>query len=329
VPLILRIAVPSPLYRTFDYLPPPDCDPAVLRPGVRVRVPFGRRHAIGFLIEIGDRTELNPDALRPAQTVLDAEPVLSAEVLALLHWARRYYHHPPGDVFAAALPALLRQGEPRHTAESATTAVADRRRRPGRAHCRRDPASCSFPTAVTRPSSAIIPTVSSPNRCVPWYATALLFCVRCAKKVGPKPSRRWRRRFRWTHLWPVTDPDLERCPSGGGRGGRGGTGPLSGFLLEGITGSGKTEVYLRLIEAVLALGRQALVLVPEIGLTPQLLARFRERLPGPLAVLHSGLERPGTAERLAAGARRQSPGGGRNPVGGVRAAAKAGPHHRR
>ncbi len=67
------------------------------------------------------------------------------------------------------------------------------------------------------------------------------------------------------------------------------------FLLEGITGSGKTEVYLRLIEAVLARGRQALVLVPEIGLTPQLLARFRERLPGPLAVLHSGL---GDRERL-------------------------------
>jgi len=70
-------------------------------------------------------------------------------------------------------------------------------------------------------------------------------------------------------------------------------------LLEGVTGSGKTEVYLRLIEAVLARGRQALILVPEIGLTPQLLARFARRLPGPLAVLHSGL---GDRERIPASA---------------------------
>src|SRR5690606_36210437 len=61
------------------------------------------------------------------------------------------------------------------------------------------------------------------------------------------------------------------------------------FLLDGITGSGKTEVYLRAIERVLGAGRQALVLVPEIALTPQLVGRFRARFPVPLAVLHSGL----------------------------------------
>ena len=81
---ILRVAVPSPLHRTLDYLPPPDCDPVTLRPGVRVRVPFGRRCAVGFLLDIGDRTELEPAALRPAHAILDAEPVLSAELTALL-----------------------------------------------------------------------------------------------------------------------------------------------------------------------------------------------------------------------------------------------------
>ncbi|MBL8253342.1 MAG: hypothetical protein JNJ76_07065, partial [Candidatus Competibacter sp.] len=67
---ILRIAVPSPLHRIFDYLPPPDCNPTILRPGVRVRVPFGRRQAVGFLVEIGDCTELDPGALRPAHAIL-------------------------------------------------------------------------------------------------------------------------------------------------------------------------------------------------------------------------------------------------------------------
>ena len=109
--LILRIAVPSPLDRTFDYLPPPGCDLAILQPGLRVRVPFGRRHVVGFLLELGTDTTLNPTALRPAQAVLDTEAVLPADVLALLRWAQRYYHHPPGEVFATALPTLLRQGE--------------------------------------------------------------------------------------------------------------------------------------------------------------------------------------------------------------------------
>ena len=85
---ILRIAVPSPLYRTFDYLPPPECDRATLQPGVRVRVPFGRRQVVGFLVEIGDHTALHPEALRPARTVLDSEPVLPPDVLALLQWAQ-------------------------------------------------------------------------------------------------------------------------------------------------------------------------------------------------------------------------------------------------
>ena len=105
---ILRIAVPSPLDRTFDYLPPPDCDLSVLFPGVRVRVPFGHRQIIGFLVEIAESTDLAPDTLRSAHAILDTEPVLSAETLGFLQWAQRYYHHPPGEVLAAALPTLLR-----------------------------------------------------------------------------------------------------------------------------------------------------------------------------------------------------------------------------
>ncbi len=66
-------------------------------------------------------------------------------------------------------------------------------------------------------------------------------------------------------------------------------GRFAPFVLHGVTGSGKTEVYLRAIAAVVARGEQALVLVPEISLTPQLVARFAARFPGPLAVLHSGL----------------------------------------
>ncbi len=94
--LVLRIAIPSPLYKIFDYLPPPGCDPATLRPGVRIRAPFGRQRVVGFLLELAEDSALGPALLRPAEAVLDTEPALPADVLALLNWAQRYYHHPPG-----------------------------------------------------------------------------------------------------------------------------------------------------------------------------------------------------------------------------------------
>ena len=95
------------------------------------------------------------------------------------------------------------------------------------------------------------------------------------------------------------------------------------YLLQGVTGSGKTEVYLRLVQRALERGRGALVLVPEIGLTPQLLERFRSRLAVPIAVLHSGLS---DAERLAnwrSAHCRHGAGGDRHALGRVRAATGA------
>ncbi|MDQ2695178.1 MAG: primosomal protein N' [Pseudomonadota bacterium] len=212
---ILRIVVPSPLYRTFDYLPPEGVDSARLAPGVRVRVPFGSTRQVGVLLEVAEHSPLPLESLRPALEVLDAQPVLAPDLLELACWAQEYYHHPPGEVFAAFLPTLLRQGKPA---------------RPGR---RRSPAAPAV--------AGQIPPVLNPHQ------TAAVAAVGGA---------------------------LDR---------------FAVFLLDGVTGSGKTEVYLRIVEAVVQRGRQALVLVPEIGLTPQVLARFQDRLPGPLAVLHSGL----------------------------------------
>ena len=227
------------------------------------------------------------DTLRPVQRVLDAEPVLSAEALALLHWARRYYHHPAGEVFATALPVLLRQGEP---ALPPATPPQWRISSPGRdalatdARLRRAPAQRRLLDYLASCSAGV---TAEALRAVARDSAALLRALR---------EKGW--------VESVTPPEAPRAPEAPAL-----SPPptlndaqaaavaavlaeleqFQVFLLEGITGSGKTEVYLRLIEAVLERGRQTLVLVPEIGLTPQLLDRFRERLPGPLAVLHSGL----------------------------------------
>ena len=284
---ILRIAVPSPLDRTFDYLPPSAGELASLQPGVRVRIPFGRRQTVGFLVGISADSALDPALLRPALAVLDREPVLPADVLALIQWAHRYYHHPPGEAFATALPALLRQGEPAAIPQppplwlitaAGRTALAESialRRAPAQRRLLEHLAQC----ATGLDAETLRPVVR--DSIATLRALGARDWVESVAADAPPPET--------ALIAPIAPPTLSVAQADAVAAVSATLDRFQVFLLEGVTGSGKTEVYLRLIEAVLAQGRQALALTPEIGLTPQLLARFRERLPGPLAVLHSGL----------------------------------------
>jgi primosomal protein N' (replication factor Y) len=289
-PRILRIAVPSPLHRSFDYLAPPDYPTSSpLQPGIRVRVPFGRGFRIGVLLEMAEDSPLATEALRPALEILDTQPILPPDLLALATWAQRYYHHPPGDVFAALLPALLRQGRaPRQSGQ------------PG--------------WRITAAGSAVLaadgPRGAPRQRALLELLAAQPLGMEAMQLRRRAPGERRNLLVLQRKGWIET---LAEPPEPDRHGGA--AVPLNPsqraaimnvtealdsfqvFLLDGVTGSGKTEVYLRIVQAVLASGRQALVLVPEIGLTPQLLMRFRERLSARLAVLHSALS---DGERLAA-----------------------------
>ena len=106
---LVQVGVPSPLYGAFDYV---WAHPTPPRPGTRVRVPFGRRQVSGVLVAEIERSDVPSGRLRKVGRVLDAEPVLPPELLSLLLWASRYYHHPVGEVLAGALPVLLRRGAP-------------------------------------------------------------------------------------------------------------------------------------------------------------------------------------------------------------------------
>ncbi|TFG80515.1 MAG: primosomal protein N', partial [Chromatiales bacterium] len=108
-PLILEVAVAAPLMGLFDYLAPAD-DSVKLTPGLRVRVPFGRGTRVGLIVGLKETSDLPESRLRRADAVLDAEPLLPGDLQRLLRWASVYYQHPPGEVFAAAVPKALREG---------------------------------------------------------------------------------------------------------------------------------------------------------------------------------------------------------------------------
>ena len=271
-PTVLRVALPVPLPRLFDYLPPTGATAEVLAAGQRLRVPFGGREMVGILAGHGP-AEAGVE-LRRVLEPLDATPLLDGELLASLRWLAGYLHAPLGEVLATALPAALRRGEPLpdttafgwQLGEAGRTALPSLRA--GK------PKALAGLLQVARGEDwldAQSPGWRTPLRSLRERALVERIVIDAAPAATPRPG-------------PALN--TEQADAFAAITANDGFAPL---LLDGVTGSGKTEVYLHAIAACLARGRQALVMVPEIGLTPQLLARFRERLGIPVDALHSGL----------------------------------------
>ncbi|MGE5625318.1 MAG: primosomal protein N' [Bacillota bacterium] len=282
------MAVPSPLFRDFDYLPPPDTVPSALKPGVRLRLPFGRREVVGVLLALSDKSEVPAAKLKAARHVLDASPAIPEDMLALARWAADYYRHPIGEVVQALMPVPLRQGRPAtvagliawrlsaegHGADASLLNRAPKQRALHKLLLNHEGGLDADEIAAALPDAGAALRalkkrgwVESVSREAPLPAAA------AAGLVALNPAQR-----------------SAAAEIGAALGG------YRTFLLDGVTGSGKTEVYLDAIAAALARGLQALVLLPEINLTPQTLARFRARF-GSVLAFHSGLS---DGERLAA-----------------------------
>ena len=281
---MLRVALDTPLRRLFDYLPPRapgGCGgPA---PGMRVRVPFGRQRLIGVVMERAATSEIDPGRLKPVLEVLDPEPVLEPSALALLTWAAEYYHHPIGEVVAGALPKALRTGAPARAIEERWVVTAAGADSHVQGEPRRAPRQRALLDLLAREGGATAEFLDAHAKGWRDAARALLARGWLASSETPAASAASSVSVREGAPEPNAEQAHAMAAIGAALGGYG------AFVLHGITGSGKTEVYLRLIERVLAAGRRALVLVPEIGLTPQLVGQFRARFDTPLAVLHSAL----------------------------------------
>jgi primosomal protein N' (replication factor Y) (superfamily II helicase) len=283
VPQIFRVALDTPLRRLFDYLPEArGTVPPVV--GARVRVPFGRQRKVGIVAGIAATSEIPATRLRPILEVLDATPVLDAALLGLLEWAAEYYHHPFGEVLVTALPRALRLGAPSVAREerwllTEAGALAAAAGEPRRAPKQRALLGCLLQLQAA--TAAVLDERLGDWRAAARALVARGFLASAEAELAPKPLPAVTVRTPGPPLLPEQSAAVASISASLDR--------YGAFVLHGITGSGKTEVYLRLIEQVLGAGRRALLLVPEIGLTPQLLERFRARFEAPMAVLHSAL----------------------------------------
>jgi primosomal protein N' (replication factor Y) len=280
MPPILQVALDTPLARLFDYRLPDGLAP--VSRGQLVEVPFGRTRQVGVVLGESPVSGLDPARLRDVLRVFGDRPALPAETLRLAQFCADYYHHPLGTILFAALPPRLRNGAP-FVADTPWLSVSESGR-------------TATPAARARAQRALLDALREAP-----LSRETLRARKQGRHAAALVAAGW---AAWSRLPPaVRAPPTADAPAATPEQQaaldalRPALGQFGVHLIHGVTGSGKTELYLRLIDAVFARGQQALVLIPEIALTPQLEQHFRRRFPGRrIATLHSGLAESARAE---------------------------------
>lgn len=279
---ILQVALPSPLRRLFDYKAPARVRTEQLQVGLRIRVPFGNRQMIGFIAGLTDQSTVPANKLKRATELIDQSPLLPDSLWRLCCWTASYYQHGLGDTLSSALPVLLRQGDPAIARQAVIWKLLPGAYPEHPAISRAPKQKEAVQTLSRHPHGLSHALITQ------WGLTrdALEALERkgLAERVSQSPHHVAEPLpiIRETPLTPNSEQQAALDAILQAKG-------FNVWLLDGVTGSGKTEIYLQAIEHCLQQQRQALVLIPEIGLTPQTLERFRRRFNVPVVILHSGL----------------------------------------
>ena len=276
-----EVAIKVPLPRTFDYKVDKQLDgmASPLKPGMRVLVPFGNQKKVAVVLAIKSKTDVPENKIKSIIEVIDDAPILSSEHIALLSFTSRYYCYPLGETIHIALPSALRQGESPDKTSINMVMLTEK--------------GSKLPSLKAKTQLNLLKQLAQSGKSSLTELKALGFSKKTIDSLIAKAlvTQTIEHDNQWQSTAPTvgSKPTLNKeqavaCTAINQSKG------FNTFLLEGVTGSGKTEVYLQCLEEVLKRGEQALVLVPEIGLTPQTVNRFRRRFPDtPIMLWHSAL----------------------------------------
>ena len=276
-----RIALPVPLHRYFDYILPASMKVVV---GARVLVPFGMQQRVAVVVDVVEQTDVPEEQLKPVLACLDDTSLFSPESWQFLSWAANYYHTPLGEVLSQALPVKLRQGESAVEKQKIfwkPTALGEQ----------------ALAQGLLKRSKKQLEALQAANDGMEKgnnpFGSGIWSALKAKEyitEIAQEPEiQTWQQQLAGEPIVNKADRLTLNKQQALVFSQLKFTQGFTAWLLDGVTGSGKTEIYLQFIEEILNQGKQVLVLVPEIGLTPQTVSRFQARFNVVIDVLHSNL----------------------------------------
>jgi len=280
--MVLKVALANTLHDAFEYLPLPNTKSDTTTIGTRIKVPLRNKQVIGILIDTASQTQIPSDKLKHVIEVLDEAPIITPLIMKLCRWASSYYHCSLGDVLAAALPRLLRQGKPATPTQESYLQLTTVGKAIDLLQIKRAPKQQALLAYLQKHPEKI--------------AKAALIAMNFSHaSIQGLCNKDWLEESKIESTQTIINSSLQTPLSLNEEQKIAVTtineklNDYSCFLLDGVTGSGKTEVYFQCIQQAINAKQQVLILVPEIGLTPQLLHRLQQRFAVPIVGLHSGL----------------------------------------
>ena len=277
---LVEVLVPIPLMEKFSYLPPKN-NTSSLKQGSRVLIPFGRRTLVGVIWGFVKKDPFDKRKYKHIKDVLDESPLLDANSISLAEWSSRYYHYPLGEIITYFFPPSIRKGKDAKFRESKYLELTSKGSFLQATDLSRAPSQQKLIELLKEKKEISLKSAQAFG-----ISAAVIngliekgFIARFSRELSPY------KKFENNNL--LSSKELNPEQSEAVNAINGAQNKNITFLLDGITGSGKTEVYLQAIQEVIRQGRQALILIPEIGLAPQAEERFREYFGDRVMSFHS------------------------------------------